>query len=189
VHRSLVDALASGVPFKEWQKEIAATLTDAWGRADSFRLETIFRNAVQQAYNAGRSRQMRAPEVLRFRPFGLFDGISDSRQSAICKDCDGTVLPLDNPWWGSHTPQLHHRCRSRVVNITRAQGERLGISKAPPATAADKGFGKIPDRERWSPEAADYPPELWQLFQRKRDELAARPRRTRGSHERSHDSS
>lgn len=177
VHESILDAISNGTPFEEWQKEIADTLTHAWGRSDSFRVETIFRNAVQQAYNAGRSRQMRAPEVIQFRPFGLFDGISDSRQSPICKACDGTVLALDDPWWGTHTPQLHHRCRSRIVNLTRAQAERLGIKRLPPPAEAADGFGAIPDQVRWEPDASKYPPDLWAAFQDKRAELnRTRPR-------------
>lgn len=143
VYESLDHAVATGTPFDEWKKNVEPRLTAAWGRKNSPRVETIFRNATQQAYNAGRFRQMTDPDVLRLRPMWEFDGIADSRQSPICAECDGVVLEATDPWWQSHTPQLHHRCRSRIRSLRRNQKPATPTGSVP-RTQAQAGFGRIP---------------------------------------------
>jgi len=176
VHASIEEAIKKGTPFAEWKKSIEAALTAAWGRENSPRLETIFRNATMQSYNAGRRRQMLEPTVLKFRPFWMFDGVADQRQTEICRDCNGTVLPADHPWWNSHTPQLHHRCRSSVRNMRAADADRIGVTASPPDAHAAMGFGAPPDTaEPWKPDLSKYSPQLLAAFGRKLEQLKAAP--------------
>lgn len=163
-YESLFTAIQKGTPYDEWQEKISDKLTKAWGRPDSGRLETIFRNATQQAYNAGRERQLTSPEVVALRPYHQFDGIGDSRQSPVCKACNGTILPWDHPWWETHSPQLHHRCRSRKRALTRAQAARKGVTVIPPSEQASGGFGERPDTAQVRPNEAKYPPQLLNSF-------------------------
>lgn len=174
---SLERAIARGTDFATWQSEVEEQLTKAWGRRDSFRLETIFRNATQQALNAGRWRQMNEPSVKALRPYVLFDGIEDDRQTPICNDCDGTIVHIDDPWLDTHSPQLHHRCRSSLRTLRESEARRRGISESPPDVAASKGFGRKPTEARFEPERAKYPAELWDEYQRKRDQIAKRAKR------------
>lgn len=168
VHESLLRAIELGTPLDEWKKEIADTLTEAWGKADSARLETIFRTNVQTAYNRGRWVQMTEPAMLQLRPFWMYDAILDSRTSEICRPRDRTVLPADDEWWQSNYPPLHHRCRSSVRTLRRKEAERIGVSKPPKGESPGDGFGKAPSvDQRWQPKASDYPPELWAEFERK----------------------
>src|SRR5690606_10457509 len=95
-------AIDSGEPFEEWRKRVRSELTN------DAHAETVFRNAVQRAYNAGRWRQMRESE--RWRPFGLVDAVLDLATTDYCKTVDGTLLPLDHPWWRTHYFPAHHRC-------------------------------------------------------------------------------
>jgi SPP1 gp7 family putative phage head morphogenesis protein len=179
VHRSLERAIADGIPFDEWKAEVQDKLTKAWGRKDSARIETIFINANQQAYNAGRWAQMTDPAVLPLRPFGFFDGVADSRQSPICRECDGTILPLSDPWWATHSPQLHHRCRSQIRTLRESDARRRGVTAAPPTKDADEGFGLTPTLSGWAPEPQKYPPDLWSEYQRKAAEIEASATRAR----------
>ena len=39
------------------------------------------------------------PDIVQIRPYRLFGAVMDSRTSAVCEACDGTVLPVDDPWW------------------------------------------------------------------------------------------
>ncbi len=154
---SITRALGSGADYKTWQKETVATLESAWsleGEAAAFRVETIWRNAAQNAYSRGRWEQMRHPTTMAVRPFWLYDAILDGRTSDLCARLNGTVLPADDPWWDSHTPPLHHRCRSTVRALRESEAKRRGISTAPPThddgteVDAQDGFG-------WSPEIQD----------------------------------
>ncbi len=164
-------AIEAGTPFEEWRKQVKNEL-----RNDAH-AETVFRNATQRSLNAGRWRQMREPGVLAFRPYGLFDGVVDSRQSPICKECDGTILPLDHPWWATHSPLLHHRCRSGVRNLRKADAERRGVTNVPPLTDAADGFGLSPERDPdWKPDPDKTDPALLKELNRKQAAGRAKPK-------------
>jgi SPP1 gp7 family putative phage head morphogenesis protein len=151
-------AIESGEPFAEWRERVRKEL---WNDAHA---ETVFRNAVQRAYNAGRYEQMRKPEVLRFRPFWLYDSILDDRTTEVCKICNGTLLPADDPFWQSHVPPLHHRCRSSIRNLRRSEAERRGISPKAPDTDKLKApgeWGLAPSKsEGWKPPKGKYDRDL-----------------------------
>jgi SPP1 gp7 family putative phage head morphogenesis protein len=164
VFDKLGTAIEGGTPFDEWRKQVKKDLRD------DAHAETVFRNATQRALNAGRWRQMREPGVLAFRPYWLFDGIRDSRQSKICRRCNGVLLPADHPWWATHTPALHHRCRSSVRNLRRSEAQRRGITNVPPVDAADDGFGLSPEGEpEWKPDPKKTDPGLLKELERKKE--------------------
>lgn len=179
VHSSLTAAIASGIPLEEWKKSIEKTLTESWGRKDSHRIETIFRNSTQQAYNAGRWRQMHDPVVLALRPYGMFDGVDDSRITPVCKAWDGTVLPLEQFAAQGACPQLHHRCRSQIRSIRESEAKRRGITTTPPTETASEGFGAAPDLSDWQPDPTKYDPALFATFTAKQAEIAEQAKRPR----------
>lgn len=170
VFESLKAATAEGTSFGEWQRSQAADL----GALPAARRELIFRNAVQNHYNAGRWAQIDAHAARR--PFVLFSGIEDRRQTAICRDLDGLILPADDPYWTTHSPQLHHACRSHLLSLTEAQARARGWTpgaRGPQATA-DAGFGTRPDRSgatralvrRVRKKAADLPAPLPEVVEK-----------------------
>lgn len=157
-----------GLPFEEWRKQVKSEL-----RNDAH-AETVFRNATQRALNAGRWHQMREEGVLAFRPYVLFDGIEDIRQSDICRACNGTIVPLESEWARTHVPPLHHRCRSCLRNLRKAEAERRGISTVPPLQDADPGFGAAPDDDAvWKPNPAKTDPKLLAELERKKGQRPA----------------
>jgi SPP1 gp7 family putative phage head morphogenesis protein len=167
VQRSILKAIETGIPFEEWQGKIEAALTKAWGMKDSARVETIFRNATQHAYNAGRIKQLKEPSIAKTRPYWEFDAIDDQRLSPICRAANGTILPADDPWWKTHTPLLHHRCRSRIRALRTEQALRKGVTRKPTDTEAQDGFGKTPELDDWEPDLSKYPTKLASTFKRK----------------------
>lgn len=179
VFESLQRAIDNGTPYGEWKREIESTLTAAWGSPNAHRIETIFRNSTMQAYNAGRWRQMQHPVVRQLRPFIMFDGVRDSRQSPICRKWDGTIRPIDDPVWEVAHPQMHHRCRSQLRTLRKSEAVRRGITDELPDLEADEGFGKAPTEAQWKPDPSKYPPELFSEFQLKRTELERTSRRPR----------
>lgn len=154
-------ALSKGTSLEDFKKEVGESLRAAWAgsvKDPAWRLETIFRTNIQHAYAAGRHHQATAPEVLADRPVWMFDAILDGRETPICEACDGTKLPADHSWWRTHTPPLHHNCRSSVITLTEEQAGEL--SKAPKAQAQD-GFGNAPrDDDAWRPGHDRYPEQL-----------------------------
>ena len=120
-------AVAEGKPYGEFVRDVAKVLDARWYQADSARLKLIYHNNVGSALMAGREAQMSDPAVVEARPFVLFDGIGDWRQTVdICKPRDGTILPADDPWWKENSPLLHHGCRSGKVTLDEEDARELG---------------------------------------------------------------
>ncbi len=170
----LEKSVTAGTPFADFKKAVAESLERAWEANDATpsnagaRIETIFRTNVQKSYNAGRWRQIRDPEIVKFRPFLMFDAVLDSRTTEVCAERDGTVLPADDPWWEANNPPLHFNCRASLRSLTEGEAERRGVDDAPPdAPETDDGFGSAPDDDTWEPSADDYPRELWNSYQAK----------------------
>ena len=168
--RAIDAALVKGTDFRTFQQEIGDTLKRTWGgsvAAPNWRIETIFRNNVQASYSAGRYEVTSNPDIVSLRPFQMFDAIMDSRTSAVCEACDGTVLPVNDPWWSSRRPPCHHACRSGTISLSPRQADKQGVSKKKPEIEAAEGFGGLPDLGPVSPSRAT-PPELADAFKKER---------------------
>lgn len=169
VWKSLDGALATGEPFEDWKKRIGTELERGWRGSvanPASRIETIFRTNAQTAYAAGRAEVATDPVIIQLRPFWMYDSTVDGRTSGICRARHKTVLPADDPWWGSNHPPLHHNCRSAIITLRRSQAVKAGISAAPPVAAAPpEGFGLPPKIDGWKPNADAYPAPLWIAFE------------------------
>lgn len=166
--KAIDDAVKKGTSLDDFKKSIGDDLKKAWGSkvADPpWRLETIFRTNVQMAYGAGRFKQATHPDVLGDRPVWMFDAILDGRTSSICKACDGTKRPANDAWWQTHTPPLHHNCRSSFIALTVAQAGK--VTTSPPDQEPDGGFGVTPSDDEWEPDTKDYPKQLSFVFDAK----------------------
>lgn len=145
--RTVFDDIAAsidkGTSLQEFKKSIRDKLGARLG-IDGFHLETVYRNATQQAYNAGRWYQMTEPETARFRPFMMYDSILDSRTTDVCAKLNGTIRPVGDSFWLTHCPQLHHRCRSSLRSLRRTEAERRGVTTQLPDVEVPQGFGLAP---------------------------------------------
>lgn len=171
VHESIERAIASGIPLEQWQREIEDELTEAWGRRDSHRIETIFRNATQQSYNAGRWRQMTDPSVSALRPYGMYDAVVDSRTTPLCRAWDGTIRPIHEFAALGMCPQTHHRCRAGLRTLRTSDAERRGITEELPDDRAAEGFGRAPTESDWQPDPSKYDAALFGTYETKRSEI------------------
>lgn len=172
VQEKLAKAIESGTALEDFKKQVRDDLATTTGG----HLETVFRNATQTAYNAGRWRQMSDPSVARFRPFWMYDAILDSRTTPLCNGLSGTVLEASDPWWDTHTPPLHHRCRSGIRSLRRSEAEKRGITTTAPAETPPDGFGLSPKlAKEWRPEPGSRDAGLLAEFTRKNGDLEKRP--------------
>ncbi|MEZ4376222.1 MAG: phage minor head protein [Polyangiaceae bacterium] len=170
-------AIEDGTPFNEFRKAVAPKLLQAWGQRShrergGYRIETLFRTNVQAAYNRGRWVQQTDPVVTRRRPYLMYDALLDSRTTRLCITLNATILLHDDPWWQSHLPPLHPRCRASLRSLTEAQAARRGLTLVPPSDAPVPGFGSTPEQEsEWQPDFDKYPAELLELFARKQEDF------------------
>jgi len=165
--KALTKALQNGETLEQFKARIGDRLEAAWGEERAWHLEVIFRNNMQQAYAHGREMQMRTPEALELRPYGLFSATLDAGTTEVCRRSHGTVLPLDHRWWLTHTPLLHHQCRSIKRALTPEQAAARGISRRGPAVDAQEGFGGA-DPLDWAPDLSKYPRNLVSKYRAKR---------------------
>jgi SPP1 gp7 family putative phage head morphogenesis protein len=188
MHGMIDDGIREGISYDEYSDRMLESLETQWGgsvRNPSGRLETILRNAHQNAYNAGRYYQMTDPGVMQARPYWQYDALLDDTTTDICRERDGIIREATDDFWVRNFPPLHHRCRSSVRSVSRREAEAAGGETARalqknPAT----GWGYRPDRDEWDPDISNYPPELQDAWKRKFGEEAppdpGRPERTEG---------
>jgi SPP1 gp7 family putative phage head morphogenesis protein len=144
IHQEIERALAEGLSLDEFKKNLAEKLQGQHALGGAH-LETVFRNAVQSAYNAGRWYQLTDPDVTAARPFWMFDAVLDTRTTPLCKDLNGTIKAHDDPFWLTHWCPLHHRCRSGVRALRTSEVERRGgVTPGGPPGAPSEGFGRAP---------------------------------------------
>ena len=169
VYSRLLAAIEKGQSLAEFKRGAVESLKLLWGNRNGPRTETVFRNATQQAYNAGRLSQLR--QVQQTRPFWQFDSVNDSRTTEVCRGMDGVTLRADDPIWQTRYPPLHHRCRSSIRSLTEKQAARRGLTEVVPDVDPSEGFGEFPDVAQFSPDLSGLPPSIKQEFERKQQRL------------------
>ena len=123
--------------FKKWAK------TQEWALPKG-RLETIYRNSAQTAYQAGHWRDFE--ENAKLRPYLMYDAINDSRVRPSHLALDGIIKPVGDAFWLTHSPQLGHRCRCTLRSLSQAQAmAKGGVTQNPPVEGVpDAGWGHKP---------------------------------------------
>jgi SPP1 gp7 family putative phage head morphogenesis protein len=114
--REMTAALTQGdkvVPLSEF-KQIVAQISDQY---NVNWLNTEYNTAIAQAQNA--SSWQRFEQQLSVLPLLEYDTVGDA--CAICAPLNGTILPVNDPFWNTFMPENHFNCRCVVVQ--REDGE------------------------------------------------------------------
>ncbi|MDX1464114.1 MAG: PBECR2 nuclease fold domain-containing protein [Halomonas sp.] len=108
--------------------EIVARHGWAYNGSRGWRSRVIYDTNLRQSYAAGREAQMADPELRRARPYGLYrhGGSKNPRPHHI--DKDGWVVPIDDPWWDTWTPQNGWGCSCKKFMLSQADVDRLGLA-------------------------------------------------------------
>lgn len=104
---AVVKGIDQGTTLAEFRKDFDKTVAKhGWkykgGRG--WRTATIFNTNLSVAYSRGHYQQMTDPAVLKVRPYLRYVESSSPNPREIHQGWAGTVLPADDPWWGSHYP-------------------------------------------------------------------------------------
>lgn len=152
-------AIDSGHSFEKWRKNFNP---EQFGITKAH-AETVYRNALQTQYSVGRWEQMW--QARKNRPYLRYVTINDSRTSQCCRALSGLIRPIDSPFWATHTPPNHHRCRSIVVSLTEKEAQKrspamLGLNQPEsPDMQPQKGWDYNP--------ALSHQTQMSQLLERK----------------------
>ncbi|MGQ7818816.1 PBECR2 nuclease fold domain-containing protein [Metapseudomonas furukawaii] len=109
-----------------------------------WRTRVLFDTNLRQSYNAGRETQMADPELRKRRPYGLYRHGDSRHPRPQHLAWDGTVLPLDDPWWSTHSPQNGWGCQCKKFMLSEREVERMGLSvgEAPEIEWEDRVIGQ-----------------------------------------------
>jgi SPP1 gp7 family putative phage head morphogenesis protein len=105
-------------------------------RFDNRRLQLIYDVNLRQSHAAGR--WARIERTKRSKPFVMYRTMRDERVRTSHAAWDGTVLPVDHPWWNTHYPPCGWRCRCHAFSLSerelarrRAKGQRIRLEPPP----------------------------------------------------------
>lgn len=133
--------------FKKSFDEIVAKHGWSYNGSPGWRSAVMYDTNITQAYNAGREKQMQA--VKHLRPYGLYRHTSIEHPRLQHLAWDGLILPLDDPWWDTHSPQNGWRCKCRKYSLSRLEAKRewekngkTGPDEAPPVEWEERVVGK-----------------------------------------------
>lgn len=145
---SIGSAIEQGTTLQQFRKEFDQIVQRhgwAYKGGRNWRTRVIYETNLRQAYNAGREKQMQNPELRKRRPYGLYkhnDAVDHPRPEHLA--WDNLVLPLDDPWWETHTPQNGWGCRCRKFMVNERDLKRRGLTvadQAPPVEWEEKTVG------------------------------------------------
>ncbi len=143
--RAAVDqAMVDGLTFEQFRKQLEPVLQAAgwWGRQEVTdpdtgeikiaelgsprRLRTIYRTNMATAYAAGHWQKIE--ETKQEAGYLLYDAVDDNRTRPEHAAWDGTILPVDDPWWSFHTPPNGWNCRCSVIQLSKEQAVAMGYN-------------------------------------------------------------
>jgi len=125
---SIDKAIAEGMTLADFRKDFDAIVEKhgwSYNGGRNWRSRVIYDTNLRQSYNAGRELQMSDPELRNRRPYGLYRHGNSDKPRPEHLAWDGLVLPLDDPWWETHTPSNGWGCTCRKLMVSDADVERL----------------------------------------------------------------
>lgn len=133
---SLDKAISEGTTLATFQKDFDSIVKKhgwSYNGNRGWRSRVMYDTNIRQAYNAGREQQMQDPELRKARPYGLYrhgGSISPRPKHLAWND---KVLPLDDPWWQTHSPMNGWGCSCKKFMVSDRDLERRGltVSKSP----------------------------------------------------------
>lgn len=181
--RSAVDkAISEGKSlnwFKSQFKDIVAK--HGWehkGHAN-WRSQVIYETNLRQSYSAGREQQIE--RVKSRRPYGIYKHSGSEHPRHDHLSWNNMVIPLDDPWWDTHTPINGFGCKCKKLTASKRTLERLGleVSKAPKVETydwVDKVTGEVHEVPKGIDPGFDYTPKTSkQLTTKTKQVLAVKP--------------
>jgi SPP1 gp7 family putative phage head morphogenesis protein len=179
IYDALLRAIEEGLTQQEFAQRANKILENrGWKGLTPYRLDNIFRTNIQTAYNIGHYRRM--TDVLKARPYWMYDAVNDKHTRPTHRALDGKVFPADHPFWDTWYPPNGYRCRCGVISLSEEQVRRRGLKietevpkmVEPPGQPArpllpDPGFAHNPAKVKWEPDLTKYPAPLRRAYEAK----------------------
>ncbi|MGN5173331.1 phage head morphogenesis protein [Aeromonas veronii] len=128
----------------------------------SWRSRVIFETNLRQSYNAGREEQIQ--RIKHKRPYALYRHGDSEHPRELHLKWNNLVLPVDHPWWETHSPSNGYGCKCKKFLLSEADLKRRGlvVGKAPDDGEyewVDKATGELHKIPRGIDPGFDYRPQ------------------------------
>ena len=136
-YTSVDKAISEGKSLNWFQKEfdnIKARYGWEHNGEPAWRSQLIYETNIRQAYNAGREGQIQALKASR--PYALYKHGDSETPRIIHLKWNNLVLPVDDPWWDTHSPQNGWGCKCKKYSLSERELKRRGLTVG---TAPDNG--------------------------------------------------
>lgn len=116
-------------------------------------LDAFYDNYLQTEYNTAIGQAQNARKWSDFEQdkenfdYLVYDAIIDPNTSDICRPLDGIKLPVDDPFWNTHSPLNHFNCRC----LLRKENGGKPTSKADVKKAYDTTIKQMDDTFKMNP--------------------------------------
>ena len=111
-------------------KNLLNNCLEDWGyeKENDYKIDLIYRNNIQTAYQVGHYEMLTDPDILEYRPYWQYDAIEDEDTRPEHKALNGLVFEADDPFWKTWYPPNGHRCRCTVKSLSKRDVERKGLT-------------------------------------------------------------
>ncbi|SDA18147.1 Phage Mu protein F like protein [Pseudomonas sp. NFPP10] len=127
-------AITTGLTLEQFRKDFDQIVSKhgwQYNGGLGWRSRVIYETNLRQSYNAGREAQMADPELRKRRPFAVYRHGDSAHPRPQHLAWDGTVLPLDDPWWATHSPQNGWGCKCKKYMLSQRDVDRQGLKVGP----------------------------------------------------------
>ncbi len=165
--------------FKSQFKQIVAKHGWEHNGTASWRSQVIYETNLRQSYTAGREQQIE--QVKARRPYGIYKHSGSEHPRHDHLSWNNLVLPLDDPWWKTHTPINGYGCKCKKLTASQRTLDRLGlkVSQAPTVEHydwVDKVTGEVHSIPKGIDPGFDYTPKSSaELTQKTQAAIEAKP--------------
>lgn len=131
LHTAVKKAITQGTTLEQFRKDFdEAVAKNGWeyNGSRNWRTQVIYDTNMRQAYNAGREAQMADPDLRKMRPYGLYKHGGSKLPRPEHLAWTGKVVPLDDPWWDTHSPANGWGCSCKKFMLNKSDVEKRGLN-------------------------------------------------------------
>jgi SPP1 gp7 family putative phage head morphogenesis protein len=130
VKAELTRAMEEGLSLADFRKALPEIFErHGYAPLNPWRIETIYRTNLQNAYQGGRLRQMTEPAVVQARPYWRYVAVRDMSTRPEHAAMHGKIFRSDHSFWEKWYPPNGFNCRCTVQTVSVREMDRNNWSE------------------------------------------------------------
>ncbi len=157
---SIDSAEKEETPQDDFAEAVDDKLDNLWGE-DGSMWDTVIDTNSQLEFNGAKD------DADQEAGWEYAEYVAEDGACEICAPLNGTILPIDDPWWAMYEAPNHCNCRCAKVPLSYEEAMQRGGFTPEPVSDVDvqPGFG-LDKGALWIPDLSSRPPELVHEYHR-----------------------